>query len=111
MQILERRVGDVVILDLHGRILTGEGDRALREAVRQVADSGAGNVLLNFADVPYVDSSVVGEIVRALTTVRRRGGELKLLSLPARIRSLLTTTRLLTVFETYDSEDEAVRSF
>jgi anti-anti-sigma factor len=111
MKILERHVGDVVILDFHGRILTGEGDRALREATRRLADSGAVNVLLNFADVPYVDSSVVGEIVGTLTAVRRRGGELKLLNLPARIRSLLSSTRLLTIFETYDSEDEAVRSF
>jgi anti-anti-sigma factor len=111
MKILERRVGDVVILDLHGRILTGEGEKALREAARQLADSGAAKVLLNFADVPYVDSSIVGEIVRTLTTVRRQGGNLKLLNLPARIRSLLSTTRLLTIFETYDSEDEAVRSF
>jgi len=111
MKILERRVGDVVILDLHGRILTGEGDKALREAARRLADSGAGKLLLNFADVSFVDSSIVGEMVRTLTTVRREGGQLKLLNLPARIRSLLSTTRLLTIFETYDSEDEAVRSF
>jgi anti-sigma B factor antagonist len=111
MTIDERRVGNVVILDLHGRILSGKGEQALREAVGRLADSRTANVLINFADVPYVDSSVVGEIVRTLTTVSRRGGKLKLLNLPARIRSLLSMTRLLTIFETYESEDEAVRSF
>jgi anti-sigma B factor antagonist len=111
VKILERRVGDVVILDLQGRILTGEGDKALREAARRLADSGAGKVLLNFADVSFVDSSIVGEMVSTLTTVRRTGGKLKLLNLPARVRSLLSTTRLLTIFEAYDSEDEALRSF
>jgi anti-sigma B factor antagonist len=111
MKIVERQVGDVVILDLHGRILSGEGEKALREAVGQLAASGPVNVLVNFADVPYVDSSIVGEIVRTLTTVSRTGGKLKLLNLPARIRNLLSMTRLLTVFETYESEDEAVRSF
>ena len=111
MTIGERRQGNVAILDLQGRILTGEGDRALREAVNRVADSGTANVVLNFAGVSYVDSSIVGEVVRMLTTVTRKGGTLKLLALPPRIRSLLSMTRLLTVFETYDSEDEAVRSF
>jgi anti-sigma B factor antagonist len=111
MKIVERRVGDVVILDLHGRILSGEGERAIREAVGRLVDSGAANLLVNFADVPYVDSSIVGEMVTTLTTVSRTGGKLKLLGLPARVRSLLSMTRLLTVFETYESEDEAVRSF
>ena len=111
MKIVEREVGQVLILDLHGRILTGQGERALREAVNRLAGSGTANVLINFADVPYVDSSVVGEMVRTLTTVSRKGGKLKLVSLPARIRSLLSMTRLLTIFETYESEDEALRSF
>ena len=111
MKIVERKVGDVVILDLHGRILSGEGEKALRGAVRRLADSGTVHLLINFADVPYVDSSIVGEFVSILTTLRRAGGTLKLLSLPARVRSLLSMTRLLTVFEVYESEDEAVRSF
>jgi len=110
MEIVERKVGDVVILDLHGRILSGEGERALREAVDRIAGSGAVNLLINFADVRYVDSSIVGEIVRALTTVSRTGGKLRLLSLPPAIRGLLSMTRLLTVLETSDSEDEALRS-
>lgn len=111
MKIVERRVGDVVILDLEGRILAGEGDRALRDAVARLLDSGATRLLLNFAGVSYLDSSIVGEMVRVLTTASRTGGKLKLLGLPAKIRGLLAMTRLLTVFETYESEDEAVRSF
>ncbi len=109
MEIFERKVGGVVIIDLHGRIVTGEGDKALREVVtRQPGDS---RILLNFADVPFVDSSVVGEIVRTYTTVTRSGGQVKLLNLTPRIRNLLSTTRLLTVLEAYESEEEALRSF
>jgi anti-sigma B factor antagonist len=111
MRIVERRLGDVVVLDLEGRILAGEGDRALRDTVSRLLDSGATRLLLNFTGVTYLDSSIVGELVRVLTTVSRTGGKLKLLGLPAKIRSLLSITRLLTVFETYESEDEAVRSF
>jgi anti-sigma B factor antagonist len=111
MRLVERQVGRVVILDLHGRIVIGQGDNVLREAVTRLADSGNVNVLLNLADVPFIDSSVVGELVRSLTTMSRKGGKVKLLNLPRRIRDLLSTARLLTVFEEYDSEDEAVRSF
>jgi anti-sigma B factor antagonist len=101
----------VVVLDLHGRVPGGEGEKVIREAVNRLVDSGIINILVNCADVSYLDSSVVGEIVRALTTVSRTGGQLKLLSLPERIRSLLAMTRLLTIFEVYESEDEALRAF
>jgi anti-sigma B factor antagonist len=111
MNVVKRRVGDVVILDLHGRMVIGEGDRVLREAVNGLADSEKARVLLNLADVSYVDSSVLSELVRTYTTVTRDGGKLKLLGLPPKIEDLLSITRLLTVFETYRSEDEAVRSF
>ena len=111
MKIVERQVGDVVILDLHGKILIGDGDDALREAVTKLSDSGRTKILLNLADVPYVDSAGLGEIVRTYTTVSRKGGKLKLLNLTKKIQDLLAITKLLTVFETYDSEDEAVRSF
>ncbi len=111
MKIEERKVGDVVILDLHGKILIGEGDDALREAVSKLAGSGKTKILLNLADVPYVDSAGLGEIVRTYTTVSRSGGKLKLLNLTKKIQDLLSITKLLTVFETYESEDEAVRSF
>jgi anti-sigma B factor antagonist len=111
MKIVERQVGEVTILDLHGKILIGEGDDALRDAVTKLVEAGKAKILLNLADVPYVDSAGLGEIVRCYTTVSRKGGKLKLLNLTAKIRDLLAITKLLTVFETYDSEDEAVRSF
>ncbi|OFV88388.1 MAG: anti-anti-sigma factor [Acidobacteria bacterium RBG_16_70_10] len=111
MKIVERQVGDVVILDLHGKILIGEGDDDLREAVTRLADGGKTRILLNLADVPYVDSAGLGEIVRTYTTVSRKGGKLKLLNLTRKIQDLLSITKLLTVFETYDSESEAVSSF
>ena len=111
MKIVERQVGDVVILDLHGKILIGEGDDALREAVTRLSDSGKTKILLNLADVPYVDSAGLGEIVRTYTTVSRKGGKLKLLNLTKKIQDLLSITKLLTVFETYESESEAVRSY
>jgi anti-sigma B factor antagonist len=111
MKIVERLVGDVVILDLQGKILIGEGDDQLREAVTKLADSGKTKILLNLAEVPYVDSAGLGEVVRCYTTASRKGGKLKLLNLTKKIQDLLAITKLLTVFETYDSEDEAVKSF
>jgi anti-sigma B factor antagonist len=111
MKIVERQVEDVTVLDLHGKILIGEGDDALREAVTRLVDGGRTKLLLNLADVPYVDSAGLGEIVRCYTTVSRKGGRLKLVNLTKKIQDLLAITKLLTVFETYDSEDEAVRSF
>jgi anti-sigma B factor antagonist len=111
MKIVERQVGDVIILDIQGKILIGEGDDALREAVTRLVEGGKKKILLNLADVPYVDSAGLGEIVRTYTTVSRKGGKLKLLNLTKKIQDLLSITKLLTVFETYESEDEAVRSF
>jgi anti-sigma B factor antagonist len=111
MRIVERQVGRVVILDFHGRIVVGQGANLLRAAVTRLADSGSVNILLNLADVPFIDSSVVGELVRSLTTASRKGGAVKLLNLPPKVRNLLSMARLLTVFQAYESEDEAVRSF
>jgi anti-sigma B factor antagonist len=111
MKIVERLVGDVTILDLHGKILIGEGDDALREAVTKLVDGGKTKLLLNLADVPYVDSAGLGEIVRCYTTVSKKGGKLKLLNLTKKIQDLLSITKLLTVFETFENESEAVKSF
>lgn len=111
MKITERQVKDVTILDLEGKILIGEGDDALREAVTRVVDSGKSKVILNLAEVPYVDSAGLGEIVRCYTTVSRKNGRLKLLNLTKKIRDLLSITKLLTVFETFEDEAEAVNSF
>jgi anti-sigma B factor antagonist len=111
MKIVERQVGDVIILDLHGKILIGEGDDALRDAVTKLVDGGKTKLLLNLADVPYVDSAGLGEIVRCYTTVSKKGGKLKLLNLTKKIQDLLSITKLLTVFETFENESEAVKSF
>jgi anti-sigma B factor antagonist len=111
MKIVERQVSDVTILDLQGKILIGEGDDVLRDAVSKLVDSGKTKILLNLADVPYVDSAGLGEIVRCYTTVSRKGGRLKLINLTNKIRDLLSITKLLTVFETYESEDQGVKSF
>ena len=104
MKIVERQVGDVVILDLHGKILIGEGDDALREAVTKLADAGKTKILLNLADVPYVDSAGLGEIVRTYTTVSRKGGKLKLLNLTKKtVRSLVIDRRSWIFFVRFSS--------
>ena len=111
MQIEERMVGDVVLLDLKGKITLGEGDELLKDKVNSLVNQGKKKIVLNLAGVPYVDSAGLGEVVRTYTTVSRQGGSLKLLNLTKRITDLLSITKLLTVFETYDSENEAVGSF
>ncbi len=111
MQIDQRAVGDVVLLDVKGRITMGEGDELLKDKVNSLVNQGHKKIVLNLAEVPYIDSAGLGEIVRTYTTVSRQGGSLKLLSLTKRITDLLSITKLLTVFETFDSENEAVRSF
>ena len=111
MNIEERKVGDVVVLDLKGKITLGEGDELLKDKVNSLVNQGHRKIVLNLADVPYIDSAGLGEVVRTYTTVSRQGGSLKLLNLTKRITDLLSITKLLTVFETFDSENEAVRSF
>lgn len=111
MQIEERIVGDVVILDLKGKITLGEGDELLKDKVNSLVNQGHKKIILNLADVPYVDSAGLGEVVRTYTTVSRQGGSLKLLNLTKRITDLLSITKLLTVFETFESESDAVTSF
>ena len=111
MQIEERAVGDVVVLDLKGKITLGEGDELLKDKVNSLVNQGHKKIVLNLADGPYIDSAGLGEVVRTYTTVSRQGGSLKLLNLTKRITDLLSITKLLTVFETFDSENEAVRSF
>jgi anti-sigma B factor antagonist len=101
----------VVVLDLKGKITLGEGDELLKDKVNSLVNQGKKKIVLNLADVPYIDSAVLGEVVRTYTTVSRQGGSLKLLNLTKRITDLLSITKLLTVFETFDSENEAVRSF
>ena len=110
-ELWDRAGHDVIILDIQGKILIGEGDDALREAVTRLVEGGKKKILLNLAEVPYVDSAGLGEIVRCYTTVSKQGGRLKLINLTRKIQDLLAITKLLTVFETYESEGEAVKSF
>jgi anti-sigma B factor antagonist len=111
MQIEERVVGGVTILDLSGKMTLGEGDELLREKIASLVNAGQKNLLLNLEGVPYIDSAGLGEMVRSYTTVSRQGGKLKLLNLTKRIEDLLSITKLLTVFETFDSEAEAIQSY
>ena len=111
MQIDQRAVGDVIVLDVKGKITLGEGDELLKDKVNSLVNQGHKKILVNLADVPYIDSAGLGEIVRTYTTVSRQGGSLKLVNLTKRIQDLLSITKLLTVFETFDSESDAVRSF
>jgi anti-sigma B factor antagonist len=111
MQIEERIVGDVTILDLKGKMTLGEGDELLKDKINSLIHQGQKNLLLNLEGVPYIDSAGLGEIVRTYTTVSRQGGALKLVNLTKRITDLLSITKLLTVFETFDQEKDAVASF
>lgn len=111
MQIEERVVGEVTILDLKGKITLGDGDEVLKDKINSLVLQNRRRILLNLADVPYIDSAGLGEVVRTYTTVSRQGGQLKLVSLTKRITDLLSITKLLTVFETFDDEAEALKSF
>ncbi len=111
MEIQERTIEGVVVLDLTGKLTIGEGDELLKERISNLVQQGHRNLLLNLEGVPYIDSAGLGEIVRTYTTVSRQGGKLKLVNLTKRITDLLAITKLLTVFETYESQDEAVKSF
>ena len=111
MEIVERTVNDVTVLDLKGKMTLGEGDELLKDKINSLLAAGKKKLLLNLESVPYIDSAGLGEVVRTYTTVSRQGGSLKLLSLTKRITDLLAITKLLTVFETYDNEADAVRSF
>jgi len=111
MQIEERVVGDVVVLDLKGRVTLGDGDQLLKDKVNSLVKQGRTRLVLNLAGVPYIDSAGLGEIVGTYTAVSRQGGSLKLINLTKKITDLLAITKLLTVFETFESENDAVRSF
>jgi len=111
MKIDTRSIGDARILDCSGKITLGEGTMSIRNAVRDNLQSGAKKIVLNLADIHYIDSSGVGELVSTYTTVINNGGQLKLLSLTKKIQEVLTITKLLTVFETFDNEKSALASF
>jgi len=106
-----RQVGDVTVIDATGRITLGEGASTFRDTVRDLASKGDKKILLNLSDVTYIDSSGIGELVSGFTTVTNHGGVLKLLGLSKRVKDLLQITKLYTVFEVFDDESTAVRSF
>ena len=111
MQIEQRSAGEVIVLDLKGKMTLGEGDELLKDKIGSLVSQGKKKILLNLEAVPYIDSAGLGEIVRTYTTVSRQGGNLKLVNLTKRITDLLSITKLLTVFETFDNEPEALKSF
>ena len=111
LDVKERQAGDVTILDLRGEVRIGEGSIALRDAIRGLADTGKKKLLLNLAGVSYIDSSGIGELVSSYTAINKENGQLKLLNLTQKLRDLLTITKLLTVFDVYESEAEALNSF
>jgi len=111
MRAATRQVGDVVVIDISGRITLGEGNVALREIVRELADKGQKLVVLNLGEVHYIDSSGVGELVKTHTTLRNQGGQLKLANLHKRVNDLLNVTRLSAVFDIHGDEASAIASF
>ena len=111
LEVNQRQAGDVTILDMNGAVRIGEGSITLRDAIRGLADEGKKKIILNLAGVNYVDSSGIGELIANYTTVSRQGGQLKLLNLTDRIQNLLVITKLLTVFDVYEGEAEALNSF
>ncbi len=106
-----RRVDGVTIMDLSGRITLGEGSVMLRDQIRELLGKGEKKILLNLGDVTYIDSSGIGELVSAFTTVRNQGGELKLLNLTKKVHDLLQITKLYTVFDVKDDEASAIKAF
>jgi anti-sigma B factor antagonist len=112
LQMSERTVGDVVIIDLSGKITLGDGgDAMLKDKVRSLLQQGRKKLVMNLGDVSYIDSAGLGELVQAYAAASKSGGALKLVNTTKRIKDLLSITKLLTVFETFDSEAEAVTSF
>jgi anti-sigma B factor antagonist len=106
-----REVNGVVIIDLSGQITLGEACAAVRDEVRDQTGNGFRKILLNLADVSYIDSAGLGELTAAYTSVKSRGGELKLLSLTKRVHDLMQITKLYTVFDVHDDEKKAIASF
>ena len=106
-----RDIGSTTVVDISGRITLGEGSAMLRGLVRQLLDHGRKNIVLNLADVSYIDSSGIGELVSSFTAVKKEGGELKLLNLTRKVHDLLLITKLFTVFDVHNDEQKAVASF
>src|ERR1700752_4123787 len=108
MVIEERVIGDVTVLDLKGKMTLGEGDELLKDKINSLVSQGHKKIVLNLEAVPYIDSAGLGEIVRTYTSISRQGGKLKLLNVSKRIQDLLVITKLITIFDSYENEGEAV---
>jgi len=111
VKLTTRQVGDVTVVDAAGRITLGEGASMFRDKIRDLATGGNKKLLLNLAEISYIDSSGIGELVSGFTTVTNQGGVVTLLNLTKRVQDLLQITKLYTVFEVFDDETKAVRSF
>ncbi|MEO5924571.1 MAG: STAS domain-containing protein [Bryobacteraceae bacterium] len=111
VKLTTRQVGDVTVVDAVGRITLGDGATTFRDTIRDLANGGNRKLLLNLAEVSYIDSSGIGEMVSGFTTVTNQGGQVKLLNLTKRVKDLLQITKLYTVFEVFDDEAHGVRSF
>jgi len=111
LNISERQAGDITILDMNGKVTIGEGSVALRTTIRRLLGEGKKKIILNLSGVGYVDSSGIGEFVSSFTAVNKEDGSLKLLNLTQKIQDLLAITKLLTVFDVYENEGEALSSF
>jgi anti-sigma B factor antagonist len=111
MKLTTREVSEVIIVDLSGKITLGEGGLTLRDEVRKLLAAGSKKIVMNLAEVNYIDSSGLGELVSAYTAVKNAGGELKLLNLTSKVRDLLVITKLVTVFDVKDDEAAAVSAF
>ena len=111
MKITERYAGDITFLDVEGRILFGDGEEEFRDAVNQVIESSRFKLIINMAEVPFIDSAGISQLVRTFVTLGKRGGGMRLLNLTKRVKELLTVTRLLGVWGAYESEEQAVSSF
>ena len=111
MKIGKRKNGDVMIFDLKGKILIGDGIDELREAINDSIKANEIKLILNFNQVPYLDSTGLGEVVRSYTTLKKEGGMVKIINLTQKVHDLLSVTKLITVFETFEDEDKAVNSF
>ncbi len=111
VKLVTRQVGDVTIVDANGRITLGEGSTAFRKIIHELVTKGQKKILINMGDISYIDSSGIGEMVSSFTKINNHGGEVKYFHLGQRVQDLLQITKLYTVFEVFDTEEDAVRSF
>jgi anti-sigma B factor antagonist len=111
MKFSVRNIKDIAVIDIDGKIVLGDGDVEIKQTVDDLLQKGNKKILLNLARVPYLDSAGLGEIIRCFTALRRSGGHFKILSPNQRVVDLLNITKLLNVFDCYDSESSAIKSF